>query len=305
MIPLGNSFFLVGPTASGKSELAADLAQKIRAEVVSADAFQVYRGLDLLTAKPDEATMQKAPHHLIGILDLKEEMNVERFRREACRVISGILSRGRRVLVAGGTGLYVKALTHGLSALPPANPELRNRLNQLTAKELTVRLAQLDPVSASSIDTRNRYRVMRALEICLLTGQPAAPQRTTWKAPGPAAAAGVFVFRDRDDLYARINARVERIFAEGVVEEVRRAGETGATASRMLGLTEIRALINGQMTPAQCMAAIQQATRRYAKRQLTWFRRQSNFEALNLSLLSHVKAVEWIAERALALSREE
>jgi tRNA dimethylallyltransferase len=115
----------------------------------------------------------------------------------------------------------------------------------------------------------------------------------------------VFVFRDRDDLYARINARVERIFAEGVVEEVRRAGETGATASRMLGLTEIRALINGRMTRAQCMAAIQQATRRYAKRQLTWFRRQSNFEALNLSLLSHVKAVEWIAERALALSREE
>jgi len=306
MIPLTNCFFLVGPTASGKSTLAADVAQKITAEVVSADAFQVYRGLDLLTAKPDEPTMQKAPHHLIGILDLKEEMNVERFRQEAGRVISQIHSRGRRALVAGGTGLYVKALTHGLSPLPPADRELRNRLNQLTTGELTVRLAQLDPASASSVDTRNRYRLMRALEICLLTGQPAASQRTKWKATGPAAAArGVFVFRDRDDLYGRINERVKSMFAEGVVEEVRRAGETGATASRMLGLTEIRALINGQMTRAECMAAIQQATRRYAKRQLTWFRRQSNFEALNLSPLSHVKAVEWIAERALVLSREE
>jgi tRNA dimethylallyltransferase len=304
MSSLTNCFFLVGPTAVGKSELAADLAQRINAEVVSADAFQIYRGLDLLTAKPDQRTLQKAPHHLIGVLDPREELNVERFRGEAWRAISAIQARGRRALVVGGTGLYVKALTHGLSALPPADREVRDRLNQLTTRELTVRLAQLDPVSTSTIDTKNRYRVMRTLEICLLTGRSAAAQRTTWEAQGPGVAAGVFVFRNRDDLYARINERVETIFASGVVDEVRAIGETGATASRTLGLAEIRALISGRITRAECIAAMQQATRRYAKRQLTWFRRQSNLEALNLSLLSHLKAVEWIAERVPALSRE-
>ena len=251
MSSLTNCFFLVGPTAVGKSELAADLAQRINAEVLSADAFQIYRGLDLLTAKPDQRTLQKAPHHLIGVLDPREETNVERFRSEAWRVISAIQARGRRALVVGGTGLYVKALTHGLSALPPADRELRSRLNQLTTRELTVRLAQLDPVSTSTIDISNRYRVVRTLEICLLTGQPAAAQRTTWKAQGPGGAAGVFVFRNRDDLYARINERVGTIFASGVVNEVRAIGETGATASRTLGLAQIRALINRQITRAE------------------------------------------------------
>ena len=305
MIALTNCFFVVGPTATGKSELAADVAQRINAEIVSADAFQIYQGLDILTAKPERRTLQKAPHHLIGLLDLKEEMNVERFRREACRAIAQIESRRRPVLVVGGTGLYVKALTHGLSTLPPADPELRDRLNQLSVGELKVRLTQLDPESAKTIDTKNRYRVVRALEICLLTGRPAATQRTTWKGTFPTKATGVFVFRDREDLYARINQRVETMFADGVVEEVRGIGEISPTASRMLGFREIRALLEGRMTTAECVGAIQRATRRYAKRQLTWFRRQSNFEALNLSLLSHVKAVEWMAERVPALSRKE
>ena len=221
MSQLTNCFFLVGPTASGKSELAADLAQKLDAEIVSADAFQIYRGLDLLTAKPDRSTLQKATHHLIGVLDLNEEMNVERFRGDAWRAISAIHSHGRRALVVGGTGLYIKALTHGLSALPATDPQLRDRLSQLTTRELAVRLSGLDPASASTIDTKNRYRVIRALEICLLTGKPAASQRKTWKSPGSSAARGVFIFRDRNDLYERINARVETMFANGVVEEVK------------------------------------------------------------------------------------
>jgi tRNA dimethylallyltransferase len=303
MTSLENCFFLVGPTASGKSELAADLAQKMGAEIVSADAFQIYRGLDLLTAKPESSTLQKAPHHLIGVVDLTEEMNAERFRRQAWRAVSEINSRGRLALVAGGTGLYIKALTHGLSPLPATNPPLRDRLSQLTTRELAVRLLQLDPESARTIDARNRYRVMRTLEICLLTGKPASVQRKTWKTQATSAARGVFILRDRDDLYQRIDARVETMFNNGVVEEVKAVGETGATALRTLGLSEIRRFINGQTTRAECIAAIQQATRHYAKRQLTWFRRQSNFEPLNLSLLSHVKAVEWIAERAAALSR--
>jgi tRNA dimethylallyltransferase len=294
-------FFIVGPTATGKSELAADVALRIDAEIISADAFQVYEGLDLLTAKPDATTLAKATHHLVGGVALTEEMNAEKFRGRAFEAIAAIHALGKRVVVAGGSGLYIKALTHGLSKLPPASAELRKELNALETAELGQRLAALDPATAGKIDLRNRRRIIRALEICLITGQPAATQRTSWQAQGSAlSAAGVFLWRDRQDLYARIDRRVEAMFDQGVVEQVRQVNDLGATAAGMLGLMEIRALIEGSISRPESIAAIQQATRRYAKRQLTWFRRQTSFEPLNLSLLSHDAAVEGITERALA-----
>src|ERR1700747_978854 len=130
------TFFIVGPTATGTSELAADVACEIGAEIVSADAFQIYRGLDLLTAKPDAATLAKAPHHLIGTLPITEEMNAEKFRKLAFQAISKIHSRGSLAIVVGGSGLYVKALTHGLSATPASDPKIRAKLNRLTLDEL-------------------------------------------------------------------------------------------------------------------------------------------------------------------------
>ena len=301
------AFFIVGPTASGKSELAADVAREIEAEIVSVDAFQIYRGLDLLTAKPDASTLAKVPHHLIGTMLLQEEMNAEKYRRAASRAIDEIHSRGRLAIVVGGSGLYVKALTHGLAPLPESDPKLRENLTAMSLGELRSRLVELDSEAAGKIDMKNRRRVVRALEICLLTGKPASEvvaevgdsgslgEATPRPAP---AATGVFVFRDREDLYARINRRVERMFEDGVIEEVRAAGEVSATASQMIGFHEIRELLNGEMSITQCVAAIQQATRRYAKRQLTWFRRQTNFPPLNLSLLTHNEAVKWISLRA-------
>ena len=228
-------FFIVGPTATGKSDLAAGVARDLDAEVVSADAFQIYSGLDLLTAKPGAATLAKAPHHLIGTMSILEEMNAEKFRRLALRAIDEIHSRGKSALVAGGSGLYIKALTHGLTA--------------------DWKKVDVDPK-------------------------------------------GVFVFRDREELYSRINQRVEAMFENGVIEEVRAAGAMSKTASKMIGLREIRELFEGKMSILQCAAAIQQATRRYAKRQLTWFRGQTNFEPLNLSLLTHKEAVKRISQRA-------
>src|SRR6266567_1054741 len=150
--------------------------------------------------------------------------------------------------------------------------------------------------SARKIDTKNRRRVVRALEICVLSGRPASAQRTHWA--GNILAHGVFVFHDRDELYDRINRRVEAMFDSGVIEEVREACGMSETASKMIGLREIRELLDGKMSIVQCVAAIQQATRRYAKRQLTWFRRQTNFQPLNLSLLSHNEAVRWFLLRA-------
>jgi tRNA dimethylallyltransferase len=290
------AFFIAGPTATGKSELAADVACEIGAEIVSADAFQIYRGLDLLTAKPDASTLAKAPHHLIGIAPLHEEMNAEKYRCAATRAIDEINSRGRLAMVVGGSGLYIKALTHGLAPLPEAHPTLREQLNAMSLDELRSRLAELDPKAGRTIDTKNRRRLVRALEICLLTGKPASevvapkgradPGRSGSMIP----ATGVFVFRDREELYQRINQRVEAMFERGVIEEARTAGATGATASQMIGLREIRELLDGKISLLQCIAEIQQATRRYAKRQLTWFRQQTNFLPLNLSLLTHNEA---------------
>ena len=320
-------FFIVGPTAAGKSDLAADVAHEIGAEIISADAFQVYRGLNLLTAKPDAATLAKAPHHLIGTTPLHEEMNAEKFWRAASRAIDEIYSRGEPAIVVGGSGLYIKALTHGLAVLPQVDLKLRAKLNALSINELRSQLADLDPETARKIDTKNRRRLVRALEICLTTGKPASAQRKQWAAAaslcearrarvmerqrgtshppsrsfgaaGSEAATGVFVFRDREELYARINNRVEAMFESGVIEEVRAAGAMSSTAAQMIGLREVRQLVEGKMSILQCVAAIQQATRHYAKRQLTWFRRQTNFQPLNLSLLSHNEAVKWILLRA-------
>src|SRR5213596_3125747 len=288
------ALFIGGPTATGKSELAADVARDIDAEIVSADAFQIYRGLDLLTAKPDASTLGKAPHHLIGTMPLHEEMNAEKYRRVASRAVNEINSRSRLALVVGGSGLYIKALTHGLAALPEADLKLREQLNAMSLDELRSQLTELDPEAARNIDTKNRRRLVRALEICLLTGKPMSEVVAGIGDPGwpgsPIPATGVFVFRDREELYARINQRVEAMFESGVIEEVRASVTTSVTASQMIGLREICELLEGRMSLSQCIAEIQQATRRYAKRQLTWFRRQTNFSPLNLSLLTHNEA---------------
>jgi len=311
-------FFTVGPTATGKSEIAADVAADLDAEIVSADAFQIYRGLELLSAKPDTDTLAKAPHHLIGTISILEEMNAEKFRQLALRAIAEIHSRGKLAVVVGGSGLYIKALTHGLASLPAVDSKLRAQLNKLSIDELREKIVDLDPETARKIDVKNRRRLVRAIEICLLAGKPASAQRVQWAVAASlrdarrgcamkhsrgashseAATDGVFVSRDRDDLYQRINRRVEAMFENGVIEDVRATGAMGETAAKMIGLREIGELLEGKMSILQCVAAIQQTTRRYAKRQLTWFRRQTNFEPLNLSLLTHKEAVKWISQRA-------
>jgi tRNA dimethylallyltransferase len=321
-------FFIVGPTAIGKSEIAASVAREVGAEIVSADAFQVYCGLDLLTAKPNSSTLAKAPHHLVAMVPLNEEMNAEKFRRVASSAIDEINARGRLAIIVGGSGLYIKALTHGLAPLPQSDPVLRQKLDAMSLDDLCSQLIDLDPQTARKIDLKNRRRVVRALEICLLSGKSASAQREQWtgnagipKSGGLQSAAGaiwrspllttqtglsaspatgVFVIRNREELYERINQRVEMMFGRGVIEEVRAATEISATASQMIGLYEIRELLAGKKSLPQCIAEIQQATRRYAKRQLTWFRRQTNFSPLNLSSLTHNEAVKWISLRILS-----
>lgn len=286
---MNDLFYLVGPTAVGKSEIAAEVAARVGAEIVSADAFQIYRGLELLSAQPDAAVLSRAPHHLIGAVSLGEEMSAQRFRELALATIAEIQQRGRTALVVGGSGLYVKALTHGFDRNVPPNPQLRAELAGLPLVELVRRLRESNPELAAKTDLKNPRRITRALEI---TAGGETARHVPCSPPE-----GILLTRDREDLYARINQRVQAMFAQGVVDEVRAVNVAGPTASQMLGWREIRQLIAGEISEAECIAAIQQATRRYAKRQLTWFRGQTNFPSLNLSGKNLADSVEQIVRR--------
>ena len=274
-----SAIVVIGPTAVGKSALVVELAARVGGEIVNADAFQVYAGLDILGAKPAPELRSRIPHHLLGEVPLTAQFDVGQWRRRAVQIIAGIAARGRVPIVCGGTGLYVRALTHGLAELPPADAGLRALLEKETLPALAARLRSLDPGSA--VDMDNPRRVVRALEVCILTGRPFSSFRTEWE--GGTALRGVVLTRSRAQLCERIDARTIAMFEAGVVAEVAAAGEIGPTAGQMLGLREIRDLIAGKITAAQCIESIQRVTRSYARRQMTWFRKERGYEVLDLT----------------------
>jgi tRNA dimethylallyltransferase len=240
------------------------------------------------------------PHHLVGEVPLTAPWDVARWLEAARSRIAEIHGRGRMAIIVGGTGLYIRALTRGLAELPPASPALRAELESQPLAELQRRLAALDPESAGRIDLQNPRRVIRAIEVCVLTGRTFSSFREQWS-DAPSGWRGIVLTRDRGELFARIDSRTRRMFAEGVVQEVRVIGETGETASQTLGLREIRAHLAGELTENECIAAIQQATRRYAKRQMTWFRREADFRNVNASDPTDLTALaDEIAREALA-----
>lgn len=273
---------MTGPTGVGKSAFAVALAEKIRGEIIGADAFQIYAGLPILTAQPGPELLSRVPHHLIGVLDIGDTCDAARYVRMAGDVIREIQSRGHIPVLTGGTGLYLKALTHGLAELPPPDAALREKISAMELPEAIARLREADLDAPEQIDCKNPVRVRRALEIVLSTGQPLALARTTWKSSG-ADFRGILLERERTDLRIRIAANVDALFDEGVIEEVRRAGDAGPGASRAIGFREIQALIAGRMSHHECRNTIVTATRRYAKRQLTWCRHQFNFPVINLT----------------------
>lgn len=290
------TIYIVGPTGCGKSAVAVEVAERIGGEIVGADAFQIYRGLDVLTAKPDAAALAQVPHHLIGEIPRSETFDVARYRALAAERITEIASRGFVPVIVGGTGLYVRALTHGLADLPEADAELRARLEARPLAELAAELQQLDP--QAEIDFKNPRRVVRALEVCLLTGKPFSSFREQAEPVRPAR--GVVLVREREELYARIDRRTVEMFASGVVEEVRDAGEVSATAAQAIGLREIQAMLRGEISEGECIAQIQQQTRQYAKRQMTWFRREKHFTQMRVS---EAETTAGIAKRVVGLVR--
>ncbi|MEM1084690.1 MAG: tRNA (adenosine(37)-N6)-dimethylallyltransferase MiaA [Verrucomicrobiota bacterium] len=269
--------YLCGPTASGKSSLAVEIARQADGEVVNADAYQLYRGLETLTAAPTREQREIVPHHLFGVLDPDEGCDAMRFRELALPVIEEVLSRGKLPIVTGGSGLYLKFLTHGPSPLPTGDPAHRERLAALSLNELVERLKHLDPVEAARTDLMNRRYVTRAVEICELSGERCSDLRDRWEtitADVGNKLRGIFIQRERADLHQRIHRRSAEML-DGAIEEVAVLGDASETLGMAIGYREVRELLDGGIDRETCVERIRTATRQYAKRQETWFRREA------------------------------
>lgn len=274
-------FYLVGPTASGKSALAIALAERIGGELVNADAFQIYRGLDICTAKPSEADFAKVPHHIYGVINPAEICDAQRFCDLARSEMAEIISRGKTPIIVGGSGLYVKSLTHGLSALPTSN-QLREKLTFLTDRERIEWLLHSDHEAESNVNLKNDRHVSRALEICLLTGHPQSQLRKAWHQHRPHYN-GVRLIWERSLLNKRIDQRVQKMAQSGLVAEISMLGPLSVTAEKAIGVREIRDHLAGQSSLAEALAAIQLATRQYARRQDKWFQRENGFKIIEIN----------------------
>ena len=268
---------LTGPTASSKSEVALLLAEQLRGEIVSVDSMQVYRGMDIGTAKPSMAERAKTPHHLIDVVDVTQSFDAAQFASAARAAIDEIQARGNRAILCGGTGLYFSALFSGVGTAPAADPKLRRTLEQTPAKELLRELAERDPVTYAKIDHKNPRRVIRAVEVIRQTGGPFSEHKSNWelRSVTPHAFA---LRRAPADLHRRISDRVDAMFARGLVEETRRLLEHGLannrTAMQALGYRQVVEHLRGERTLDETIELIKLRTRQFAKRQLTWFRNQ-------------------------------
>ena len=278
-----------GPTASGKTRLAVDLALEYGGEVVSADSMQVYSELSVITARVTEEEMRGVPHHLTGFLPLDRTFSVAEYCGLARACIADIHSRGRLPILCGGTGLYISSLLNDVSFEDDgADMATRAELEAFAAQQgnhaLWERLNALDPESAAVIHENNIIRVVRALEVCMRTGRPFSEQKRLnlrGKAPYNACILRL-EFEDRAKLYERINLRVDEMLKQGMVEEARRVYESHApaTARQAIGYKELLPYLEGKAELADCIERIKLGTRRYAKRQLTWFRRMEGAETI-------------------------
>jgi tRNA dimethylallyltransferase len=270
----GGVLILAGPTASGKTDLAVTLAQRFQAEIVGADSRQIYRGMPIGTAAPSPEQLAAVPHHLVGFLDPHERYSAARFAADAMAAIEAIRSRGKRVIVAGGTGFYIRALAGGVELAPQMDDAVRERL----AREAKIHeapflhewLAHRDPRRAAALHPGDRYRILRALEVALAPPRARnVPLRTLSDKDIPFLK--VFLSIDRRELDRRISARTQAMLDRGFLEEAERVG-TGAVAATAVGYPQALAYVRGWCTPEELKTLLARETRRYARRQEAWFR---------------------------------
>jgi tRNA dimethylallyltransferase len=277
---------LAGPTAVGKTELALEIASDLDTEIVNADSMQVYRHMDIGTAKPSPGQRALVPHHLLDVADPDEPFDAARYAELAHPVIEDLGSRQKIPLVVGGTGLYLKVLTRGICAGAPGDKEIRQRLLLELAGQglprLYEELLRADPGAAGRIHPRDRQRILRALEVYRLTGSPLSLWQSRHRFSEQIyPSIKIFIYRDRNVLYERINRRVLQMVDEGLFEEVRQLLARGygpeLKPMQSLGYKQAAACLRGALSRDSAVAETQRATRQYAKRQLTWFRGDSEF----------------------------
>lgn len=278
----GTLVVIGGPTASGKTHVAASLARSIGTEVISADSRQFYKAMRIGTARPSADEQLGVPHHFLGHLELEETWSAGAFARAAEPVLQELLQKHGIAVLVGGSGLYIDALIKGLDPLPAGRPEIRERIQERYKQEglqpLLHELKRLDPDTHARIDRNNPHRVIRALEVCQATGRPYSEQRTTPQDRDDVRIIRIALDLERDQLYTRINERVDRMMAEGLLEEARGLlPKRDLNALRTVGYTELFQHFDGSLTLAEAVDAIKQHTRNYAKRQLTWLRRDASW----------------------------
>ncbi len=272
--------YLVGPTGVGKSAVALELATQLNAEIIVADSMQVYRGLDIGTAKPSPEEREKIPHHLLDIVDPSEDFDVSKFVKISSKILKEIQTRGKTPLIVGGTGLYIKAMMDGLFSGPGKNLEIRKRLEEEALSKglesLYDRLSELDPQRAAQIPPHHQRRIIRALEIYETTGKPIGQFQNQWTNP-QANVCIIGLNRDRKDLYERINHRVDEMIQQGLVQEAQKLFLKGlrenATVMQAIGYKELMTHFKGLSNIEEAIVLIKQNSRHLAKRQLTWFKK--------------------------------
>ena len=283
---LPRTILIAGPTAVGKSEIALRLAGQLGGEIISVDSMQVYRGLDIGTAKPSPTERIRVPHHLIDICDLTESFDAAQFARLAHRAVAEIQSRGRVPVLCGGTGLYFKAFLDGLGEAPSADAKLRAELEATPLKTLLEELHERDPAAYEKIDRKNPRRVIRAVEVIRLTGKPFSKVHSPQPTVHSPKSNFFCLTRSSDDLRKRIDARVDAMFACGLVDEMRellkRGLEQNKTAMQAIGYRQVVEHLRGERSLKETIELVKIRTRQFAKRQLTWFRAQKNLEWIEL-----------------------
>lgn len=286
---------VVGATASGKTDLAVKLAKAVDGEIISADSMQVYKNMPIATAVATKEEQDGVPHHLVEFLDTDQTFSVADFVERAKVLIDEITARGRVPIVAGGTGLFVDSLVKNISfSQVGSNAEIRNELAEKSNEELFEKLLALDPKSAENIHPNNRKRVIRALELCMSGTSKTEQNENSMLIDSPYDALYIGIgYQDRQKLYDRINKRVDLMLEAGLENEARQMlGKQGLTARQAIGHKELQPYIDGNITLDEAVEGLKRETRRYAKRQLTWFRRNENINWLYADEMSRDELVE-------------